>query len=53
VAKVSVEFKRMKMDDETKQSVLRKLSEKIKEATQVTMAVEEVPYGTIPGSNTR
>ena len=48
VAKVSVEFKKMKMDDETKQSVLRKLSEKIKEATQVTMAVEEVPYGTIP-----
>jgi len=48
VAKVSVEFKRMKMDDETKQAVLRKLREKIKEATQVTMAVEEVPYGTIP-----
>ena len=48
VAKVSVEFKKMKMDDETKQSVLRKLSEKIKEATQVTMALEEVPHGTIP-----
>jgi phenylacetate-CoA ligase len=48
VAKVSVEFKKTAMDNETKPDILRKLSEKIKEATQVTMAVDEVPHGTIP-----
>jgi phenylacetate-CoA ligase len=48
VAKVSVEFKKITMDDKARLALLRKLSEKIKEATQVTMAVEEVPYGTIP-----
>jgi len=48
VANVRVEFKKMPMDGESKRSILRKLGEKIKEATQVTMAVEEVPSGTLP-----
>jgi len=48
VAKVSVEFKNLPVDGEHKKSILRKLSEKIKETTQVTMAVEEVPSGTLP-----
>lgn len=48
VAKVSVEFKKVSMDAELKGSILKKLNDKIKEATQVTMAVEEVPPGTLP-----
>jgi phenylacetate-CoA ligase len=48
VARVSVEFKKMPLDDDLKHSVLEKLYEKIKEMTQVTMKVEEVPYGTLP-----
>jgi phenylacetate-CoA ligase len=48
VAKVDVEFKKNALDDQTKAALLKKLSEKIKEATQVSMKVEEVPHGTLP-----
>ena len=48
VATVSVEFKKMALDDKTKATILKKLSDKIKEVTQVTMRVEEVPHGTLP-----
>lgn len=48
VAKVSVEFKSMTLDEKTKADILKKLSVKIKEATQVTMKLEEVPHGTLP-----
>lgn len=47
VAKVSIEFKKMPIDDSTKAGIVKKLSERIKRATQVTMQVEEVPYGTL------
>ena len=48
IAKVSVEFKSMNLDAKTKADILEKLSVKIKEATQVTMKLEEVPHGTLP-----
>jgi phenylacetate-CoA ligase len=48
VATVSVEFKKMHLEDRLKEDLLRRLSEKIKENTQVTMKVIEVPYGTLP-----
>jgi phenylacetate-CoA ligase len=48
VAKVIVEFKKMPLDVKTKANILRKLSGKIKEMTQVTMKIEEVPHGTLP-----
>jgi len=47
VAKVDVEFKNIDLDSRTKAGIIKKLSEKIKEATQVTMKVEEVPPGTL------
>jgi phenylacetate-CoA ligase len=47
VAKVDVEFKNNTLNDETKATIITKLSRKIKEATQVTMKVEEVPQGTL------
>lgn len=48
VAKVSVEFKKGSQDDRTRTGILKKLHDTIKERTQVTMKVEEVPYGTLP-----
>jgi phenylacetate-CoA ligase len=48
VAKISVEFKKMALDNKLKPTILRKLREKIKEMTQVTMRIEEVPHGTLP-----
>ena len=48
VATVSVEFKKMPLDEHTKSMILGKLNDKIKETTQVTMKVEEVPHGTLP-----
>lgn len=48
LAKVSVEFKRLPISDQTKSVIIKKLSETIKETTQVTMLVEEVPHGTLP-----
>jgi phenylacetate-CoA ligase len=47
VAKVDVEFKNTDLDRQTKARIIKKLSEKIKETTQVTMKVEEVPQGTL------
>jgi phenylacetate-CoA ligase len=48
VAKVSLEFKKTVRDDSAKAAILRRLGAKIKEMTQVSMALEEVPYGTLP-----
>ncbi|MBW1769475.1 MAG: hypothetical protein JRJ65_20820, partial [Deltaproteobacteria bacterium] len=48
IAKVSVEFSKTLLDDQTKGDILKNLSAKIKEATQVTMKLEEVPHGTLP-----
>lgn len=48
IAKVSVEFKKAPLDDRTKGDILKNLNAKIKEATQVTMKLEEVPHGTLP-----
>lgn len=47
VAKVSIEFKKMTLDENTKADMIKKLHGKIKELTQVTMQVEEVPFGTL------
>jgi hypothetical protein len=38
----------MALDDSAKAAVLRRLGAKIKEMTQVSMALEEVPYSTLP-----
>ena len=38
----------MPLEKGTKADLIRKLIEKIKEATQVSMKVEEVPRGTLP-----
>lgn len=48
VAKLKVEFKKVALDESNKTAILRKLGDKIKEMTQVTMQPEEVPYGTLP-----
>lgn len=48
VARVSLEFKKTALDDAAKASILSRLGAKIKEMTQVSMALEEVPYGTLP-----
>jgi phenylacetate-CoA ligase len=48
VARISLEFKKMTLGDSAKATILRRLTAKIKEMTQVSMALEEVPYGTLP-----
>jgi phenylacetate-CoA ligase len=48
VARISLEFKKMTQDDSAKANILRRLAAKIKEMTQVSMALEEVSYGTLP-----
>lgn len=48
VATVSIEFRKMPLDDQTKRTIIKELSDKIKEMTQVTMKVEEVPHETLP-----
>ena len=48
VARVSLEFKKTALDNATKAAVLKQLGVKIKEMTQVSMALEEVPYGSLP-----
>jgi phenylacetate-CoA ligase len=40
--------KKMALDNKLKATILSKLREKIKEMTQVTMRIEEVPHGTLP-----
>jgi phenylacetate-CoA ligase len=47
-AKVSFEFKKTALDADTKNAILHRLGAKIKEMTQVTMLLEEVPHGTLP-----
>ena len=48
VARVSLEFKKTGLEDSAKAPIMRRLGAKIKEMTQVSMALEEVPYGTLP-----
>ena len=48
VAEISLEFKKTTLEDADKAAVIRKLGEKIKAMTQVTMKLEEVPHGTLP-----
>ena len=48
VARISLEFKKTALDDTAKEAILKQLGTKIKETTQVSMALEEVPYGTLP-----
>jgi phenylacetate-CoA ligase len=48
IAKVSFEFKKAALDAKDKSAILHRLGGKIKEMTQVSMQLEEVPYGTLP-----
>jgi len=48
IAKVSFEFKKTGLDDKTKSAILDRLAGRIKETTQVSMQLEEVPPGTLP-----
>jgi phenylacetate-CoA ligase len=48
VAMVNVEFKKASIDDKARSDILKTLHNNIKEKTQVTMKVEEVPSGTLP-----
>ena len=48
VAKLKIEFKKISLDESNKAAILRKLGDKIKTMTQVTMKLEAVPYGTLP-----
>jgi phenylacetate-CoA ligase len=48
VARISLEFKKTALEDPAKESILNRLGAKIKEMTQVSMALEEVPYGSLP-----
>ena len=47
VVKVSIEFKKIPLEQEVKRIILDKLQKKIKEMTQVSMQVAEVPFGTL------
>lgn len=48
IAMVTVEFRKMPLDEKTKAEILKKLADKIKEKTYVSMRVEEVPHGSLP-----
>ncbi len=48
IAKVNIEFKKAVRDADAKSATLQRLGGKIKEMTQVTMQLEEVPCGTLP-----
>lgn len=48
IAKLSIEFKEMALEERTKSIILERLAHKIKEMTYVTMRLEEVPHGTLP-----
>ncbi len=48
IAKLKIEFKKELMDESNKAIIFGKLADKIKTMTQVTMKLEEVPYGTLP-----
>ena len=47
MARVSIEFKKTPLDNNTKADIIKKLHARIKEVTQVTMQVEEVPFGSL------
>ena len=48
IALIQVEFTQLQLDDESRSAILNKLGNKIKEMTQVTMKIQEVPYGSLP-----
>jgi phenylacetate-CoA ligase len=48
VVRLCFEFKKAGLEDNSKAAIIRKLGEKIKAMTQVTMQLEEVPHGTLP-----
>jgi phenylacetate-CoA ligase len=48
IARVSFEFKKAGLDDKAKNIILDRLAGKIKEMTQVSMQLEEVPHGSLP-----
>jgi phenylacetate-CoA ligase len=48
IAKVRFEFKKAGLDDKVKNIILDRLAGKIKEMTQVSMQLEEVPPGSLP-----
>jgi phenylacetate-CoA ligase len=48
VARISLEFKKTALNEPAKETILSRLGAKIKEMTQVSMTLEEVPYGTLP-----
>jgi phenylacetate-CoA ligase len=48
IAKVRFEFKKAGLDDKAKNIILDRLAGKIKEMTQVSMQLEEVPPGSLP-----
>ena len=48
IAKISFEFKKTGLDDKAKSAILDRLAGRIKESTQVSMQLEEVPPGTLP-----
>jgi phenylacetate-CoA ligase len=48
VVRLNFEFKKAGLEDKTKNAIIRKLGEKIKAMTQVTMQLEEVLHGTLP-----
>lgn len=48
VARLSFEFKKIALNSDAKAAIIKKLGSKVKEMTQVTMQLEEVPHGTLP-----
>ena len=48
IALIKVEFAKPSLDDESRSEILNQLGNKIKEMTQVTMKIEEVPPGSLP-----
>jgi phenylacetate-CoA ligase len=48
VAEVRLEFKKMALDEKARADIIRRLGGQIKEMTQVTMKLDEVPHGTLP-----
>jgi phenylacetate-CoA ligase len=49
VARLKIEFKNIALDESKKAEIIHLLGIKIKSKIQVTMKLEEVPHGTLPG----
>ncbi|MBT3992086.1 MAG: phenylacetate--CoA ligase family protein [Rhodospirillaceae bacterium] len=47
-AEVQIEFKKSTLDEQAHKRILENLTRKIKDTTQVSMTVTEVPHGTLP-----